>query len=129
MNIIHSTTQRTVTAQQPRIPALINNLNEQAAGRKIVSVIFLSLGCAARKSLKDKFPEMRLATITLTVLKNNCDQAFVIRETERWKYTNFFARKQKQNEIIRQFWHTLTGMAAKCAFGEKVSSWIHSFKT
>ena len=45
---------RTVSAQQPRILALINNLNEQAAERKIVSVIFLSLGWAARKSLTDK---------------------------------------------------------------------------
>ena len=34
---------RTVTQQQPRIEALINNLNEQAAERKIVSVLFLSL--------------------------------------------------------------------------------------
>ena len=34
---------RTATAQQPRIAALINNLNEQAAERKIVSVPFLLL--------------------------------------------------------------------------------------
>ena len=47
---------RTVTPQQPRIAALINNLNEQAAERKVVSVLFLSLGCAAIKSLTDKFP-------------------------------------------------------------------------
>ena len=59
---------RTVTAQQPRIPALINNLNEQAAERKIVSILFLSLGCAARKSLTEKFPEMRVATITVSNL-------------------------------------------------------------
>ena len=68
---------RTVTARQPTIPSLINNLNEQAAERKTVSVLFLSLGCAARKSLTDKFPEMRVATIALTDLKNNCEQAFV----------------------------------------------------
>ena len=110
---------RTATEQQPRIPALINNLDEQAAERKIVSVLFLSLGCAARKSFSDKFPEMRVATIALPDLKNNCEQAFVKprnRTLERYK---FFARKQKQNETLRQFWHTLTGMAAKCAFGEQ----------
>ena len=60
---------RTVTARQPTIQSLINNLNEQAAERKIVSVLFSSLGCVARKSLTDKFPEMRVATIALTDLK------------------------------------------------------------
>ena len=41
---------RTVTAQQPRIPALINNLNEQAAEQKIVSELFLLLRGAAKKA-------------------------------------------------------------------------------
>ena len=115
---------RTVTAQQPRIAALINNLNEQAEERKIVSVLFLSLGSVARKSLTDKFPEMRVATITLTDLKNNCEQAFVIPRNRTLERYNFFARKQKQNETLRQFWHTLTGMAAKCAFGEQTEGLI-----
>ena len=48
---------RDVTEPNPRIPALINNLNEQAAERKVVSVIFLSLAAAGRKSLTDKFPQ------------------------------------------------------------------------
>ena len=115
---------RTATEQQSRIPALINNLNAKAAKRKIVSVLFLSLECAARKCLTDKFPEKRVATIALTELKNNCEQALVKprnRTLERYK---FFARKQKQNETLRQFWHTLTGMAAKCAFGEQTEGLI-----
>ena len=40
---------RTSREQQPRMAALIKNLNEQAAERKIVSVLFLSLGSAAKK--------------------------------------------------------------------------------
>ena len=50
---------RTATEQQPRLAALINNLNEQAAEMKLV--IFLSLGLAAIRSLTDKFPDMRVA--------------------------------------------------------------------
>ena len=42
--------QRPATEQNPRIAALRNNLNEQAAERKAVSVLF-SLGTAGRKSL------------------------------------------------------------------------------
>ena len=55
--------RRNVTEQTPRIAALINNLNEQAAERKLVSLVFLSLGTAARKSLTDKFPHLIKATI------------------------------------------------------------------
>ena len=121
---ISKRTIRTVTAQQPKIPALINNLNEQAAERKVVSVLFLSLGCDSRKSLTDKFLGMRLATITPTDLKNNCEQAFVEprnRTLERYK---FLTRKQEQNKTVHQFWHTIIGMAAKCAFGEQTDGLI-----
>ena len=41
--------RRTATEQQPRQAALINNLNEQAAEIKIVSVLFLSLGSVEEK--------------------------------------------------------------------------------
>ena len=39
-----------VTEQRPRIAALINNLNEQAAEPKLVSLLFLSLATAAKKA-------------------------------------------------------------------------------
>ena len=49
---------RIVIEQHPRVAALINNLNEEAAERKMVSVLFLSLRLAARKSLTDKAHEI-----------------------------------------------------------------------
>ena len=45
---------RNVTEQDHGL-ALFNNLNEQAAERKLVSILFFLLGMAARKSLTDKF--------------------------------------------------------------------------
>ena len=36
----------------------------------------------------------------------------------------FFARKQKQGGALRQFWHVLTGLAAKCEFGDQTNSLI-----
>ena len=77
-----------------------------------------------QEKVLDIFPEMQVATITLKDLKNKCKQAFVKprnRTLERYK---FFARKQKQNETLRQFWHTLTGMAAKCVFGGQTEGLI-----
>ena len=56
---------RNVSEQNPWIPALVNNLNEQAAETKMVSVLLLSLGTAGRKSLTDKFPHMRIATVSI----------------------------------------------------------------
>ena len=36
----------------------------------------------------------------------------------------FFSRKQTTKETLRQFWHTLTGFAAKCHFGDQTDSLI-----
>ena len=115
---------REATAQNPRIAGLINNLNEQAAESKVVSVLFLSLGTAGRKSLTHKFPQIRVATIPHREKRKNCEQAFRKprkRTLERYK---LFSRKQTQKETLRQFWHTLTGMAAKCDFGDQTDSLI-----
>ena len=84
---------RRATEERPRQAALINNLNEQAAESKIVSVLFLSLGSAGRKNLTDRFPDMMIATLSLPDLKRNCDETFykpTCRKLERFK---FFARK------------------------------------
>ena len=40
---------RTPTENDPRVAALINGMNEQAAERKVVSILLLSLGSAGRK--------------------------------------------------------------------------------
>ena len=115
---------RDVTEQQPRSPALLNNLNEQAAERKIVNVLFLCLVSAARKSLTDKFPHITVATVSLREIKANCGKAFQKprnRTLERYK---FFTLKQNTKESLRNFWHTLTGMAAKCDFDEQTDSLI-----
>ena len=60
---------RNVTEQSPRNAALINNLNEQAAGRKSVNLLFFSLGTAARKGLH-KFLHMIKDTVSKRDIKN-----------------------------------------------------------
>ena len=65
------------TEQQPRVAALINNTNEQAAERKMVIVLFLSFGTAGRKSLTNHYPHMRVATISIREMNENCEQALV----------------------------------------------------
>ena len=65
---------RTSTENQPRQVALINNLNEQAAERKVVRKLFKWLGVAGRKNLSDKFPNKAVSAETLTDNKVNCHQ-------------------------------------------------------
>ena len=73
---------RTVPENRPRNAAIINNLNEQAGERQLISVLFLYLGTAARKSLTDIYPLMVLATVSLQELKENCEQALENNEIE-----------------------------------------------
>ena len=115
---------RVPTQQRPRQAAIINNLNEKAAERKTVSILFLSLGTAGRKILTDNFPYMDVGTVAIREIKENCENCFIKprnRTLERYK---FFSRKQQQNETLRQFWNVLTGLAAKCEFGEQTVSLI-----
>ena len=60
---------RKPTEQQPRQPALLINLNEQAVERKVISILFLSLASTGRKNLTDKFPYMVVTTATLREMK------------------------------------------------------------
>ena len=114
---------RIATEQAPRILALIINLNEQTAERKVISVLFLSLGTAGRKCVTDKFQEMRVATVTLKKLRTNSTKHLASRETEHWKDSSSF-RENKKKKTLRNFWHTLTGLAAKCQFGDQTESLV-----
>ena len=112
------------TQQRPRQAALINNLNEEALERKTVSILFLSLGAAGQKNLTDKFPYMSVATVPMREIKENCESCFKNPKNRILDIYNFFARRQQQNETLRQFWNVLTGLAARCEFGEQTNSLI-----
>ena len=118
---------RAPTKNNPRQAALINNMNEQAAERKVVSLLFLSLGSAGQKNLTDRYPYMVISTATLTEIRENCEQTFRKqrnRASERYKV---FSRKQQNNETLRQFWNALTGSAARCDFDNQTESLMDAF--
>ena len=112
---------RVPTQQRPLQAALINNLNEETAERKTVSILFLSLGTAGRRSFTDNFPYMDVTTVAIREIKENC---FIKHRNQTLDRYNFFTRKQQQNETLRQFWNVLTGLAAKCEIGEQTNSLI-----
>ena len=54
---------RTIANETDRNKALLNNLDHGVGERKCVSVLYLSLGYAARKTFRDKYPAVKLTEI------------------------------------------------------------------
>ena len=61
---------RIPTNDNPRNQALLGGMQDKQAERKVVGVLFLSLGPAARKNLIDRFAELTVATVQLPNLTN-----------------------------------------------------------
>ena len=94
---------RTPTEDNPRQNALINNMNEQAVERKVVSILFLSLGSAGRKNLTDRHPYMAISAATLSEMRKNCDQTFRNQRNRTLERYKCFSRKQENNETYDSF--------------------------
>ena len=47
---------RETTQQSPRVRTLLGDLDEDPANKKVISILYLSLGDAARKQFMDKYP-------------------------------------------------------------------------
>ena len=91
---------RTPSTNHSRVAAMLGGLSEDTAERKVVSVLFLSLGTAARKSVADRFPEMQVATENLPALLNNCRAAFQKEKNMTLNRFTFLARKLERLDGI-----------------------------
>ena len=92
---------RTPTEKEPRVAALINGLNEQAAKRKVASILFLSLGSTGCKNLTDKFRYMEVSTASLTEIRENCEQTNRKERNRTLERYRVFAKEQQPNETLR----------------------------
>ena len=59
---------RDASQQKARVRALMGDLEEEPANKKVVSVLYLSLGEAARKQFRDKFPHVTLWSLKVSEL-------------------------------------------------------------
>ena len=113
-------TKTTVTKEK----SLMGDLDEIPAMKKAISVLYLALGSAGRKSIAYKFPTTNIATVTLADLLKNCKDCFEKPKNETLERVKFLSRKQKEKESLRQFWNELNGLAAKCNFGNITESLV-----
>ena len=92
---------------------------------KCVSVLYLSLRYAARKTFMDKYPAAKIAEISSQDLMANCNETFDVKRIGTLDKFRFLSRKQIPAETLEQFWHSLNGMTTECDFGGQTESLVH----
>ena len=63
------------TEQDPSIPALLGNLTVATVAKKVVSLLYLSIGKTGRKMLTDKFPHTNTFVIDLAIILEDVQNA------------------------------------------------------
>ena len=91
-------------------------MNEQAAERNVVSILFLSLGSAGRNNLTDRHPYMVISAATLAEMKENCDQTFRNQRNRTLERYSFCPESNRITKHCDNFGMQLTGLAARCDF-------------
>ena len=115
---------RKTTQQTPRVRPLLGDLDEDPANKKVISVLYLSLGDAARKQFIDKYPHKALWDLKALELIKFCIECFPKKRNRTLDNHRFFSRLQQSSETLFQFWHALNGLAAMCDFGEITSTLV-----
>ena len=103
----------------------MENLDEIPAKRKLVSLMYISIGKTGRKMLIDKFPNINILLIELQSLVQNCTEFFQKRRNRILDRHIFLSRKQISTETLHQFWNALNGLAARCDFGDQTEGLVH----
>ena len=97
--------------------SLMGDMEVTTATKKAISVLYLALGMAARKTIANKFPATNIASITLTDLLKNCKEGFEKPKNETLGRFKLLSRKEQERQPLRESWNDLNGLAAKCNFG------------
>ena len=108
-----------------REATLMGGGTEETASRKVISILFLSLGNAARKTITDLQPGMRIAEVDLKDFMKYCEDAFDKKCNRTLDRFRFFSRHQLATESLQQFWSALNGLAATCEFGTQTASLVY----
>ena len=116
---------RDADQQNPRNAAMMGNLEEVPAKRKLVSLLNKSIGKTVRKMLMNKFPNINTLLFELQALVQNCTECFQTRRNCILDRHIFLSRKQKPTETLHKFWNVLNGLAARCDFVNQTERLVH----
>ena len=100
-----SLTELTSDASQPNpsVRALMGDLEEEPANKKVVSVFYLSLAEAARMQFRDKFPHVTLWSLKVSKLTKLCTECFWKKRNRTLDRHKFFSRMQQTGETFSHF--------------------------
>ena len=115
---------REANQQKPRVRTLMGDLDEDPANKKVISVIYVALGEAARKQFKDKYPHTALRELKAQELITLCNDWFRKKRNRALDRHQFFSRLQQPGETLFQFWHALNGLAAICDFRDITTTFV-----
>ena len=116
---------REETPENPRRQALMGGADPETAERKAVSIMYLALGDAARKTLLDRNPGLNAKTISLKQLIQEGENAFKVKRNRTMDRFLFLTRKQGEQETLEQFWNALNGLASICELQGLTRSLVH----
>ena len=116
---------RTVDEANPRVKSLLGDMADEAANKKVVSMMFLSLGETGRKMFRDKYPETSIWSLQAIQMLQNCESFFRIQRNRTLDRHHFLSRKQFPTDSLQQFWHALNGLAARCELGDITQTLVH----
>ena len=102
---------KTPTEQDPTIPALLGNLTVGRATKKVVSILYLSIGKTGRKMLTDNYPHTNILVIELAEMLERCRACLEVRRNRTLERHTFLSRKQQPGESLHQYWNILNGLA------------------
>ena len=113
------------TSSRARRKELMGGFEEEVAQRKAVSLLYIAVGEAARKTLLDRNPNLDIKTISLKDLLKEANGAFLKKKNRLMDRHKFLNRKQQEGETLEQFWHSLNGLAANCDFGTQTQGLVY----
>ena len=89
---------REITQQTSRVTTLMGDIDEDPANKKVIRVTYLSLGQAARKQFKDKYPNTALWELKaheLITLWNDCFQKKKNRTLDRHRFFQGYSNRER----------------------------------
>ena len=118
--------QLTRNEGRKRVLGLMSHLFGKTASKKVISILFFSIGKAARNTLLDKFSATQIATITFPTTLNQCGRTIVVKRNRTLDRFRFLSREQETKKSLQQVWNAVKGFDVKSEFEGQTNSFVYN---
>ena len=96
----------------------------EEADKKLRSILYLALGNEGKKNFGQKFMRVKVLQISFKEFWENLSIAFVRKINLTFERHKLLNRKQRDRELLEQFWGALAEMAKRCDIPTGEDKWI-----